>query len=162
MYGSFIPYSPLSRADQDRARREWRLRQDAIDNSLIEPGEKVVSWSSIRKEAKHQRREKRRGLTSTGFCWDDVLDTYGHRCGLCQSSKRFLTVGHIIPLSKGVGCHQWNIRPECHRCNNQKGDMLDSECDVGRVEGRTLFSGPDVQTINLVQLARLGLISKPR
>lgn len=91
------------------------------------------------KEDKHRLRELQRGRVSTGFDWELVLAIYGERCALCRAGGK-MTVDHIIPLSRGGGNWQFNIRPLCDPCNTEKGSQLDAEYPGGRVVGHTDWS----------------------
>ena len=72
----------------------------------------------------HTRRSRKAG--AAGFHDFAVsLEIYGHRCALCGDAESKLTVGHIIPLSRGGSNWQFNIRPECKPCNSSKKDRLD-------------------------------------
>lgn len=73
------------------------------------------------------KRGRRRGAPGF-FDWSLALELYGHRCAICGDSEPGLTVGHIIPLSRGGSNWQFNIRPECKSCNSRKGRKLDQEC----------------------------------
>lgn len=47
-------------------------------------------------------------------------------CALCGSTDA-LTLDHIVPFSRGGTNLLGNVRLLCHRCNQSKRDMLDSE-----------------------------------
>mmetsp|Transcript_16846 Transcript_16846/g.38080 ORF Transcript_16846/g.38080 Transcript_16846/m.38080 type:complete len:284 (+) Transcript_16846:229-1080(+) len=46
-----------------------------------------------------------------------------HECQYC-SSKKNLTLDHVIPTSKGGGTTWDNLVAACNKCNQQKGDKL--------------------------------------
>jgi len=112
------------RAQLDRDRKAYRLALDARMNGT----------ASTDKAEKHERRERQLGRMSTGFDWQQALKLYGYRCAFCGVDERDadLTVDHIIPLSRGGGNWQWNIRPLCEPCNTTKGSQLDIEFPLGR------------------------------
>ena len=110
------------RARLDRERRAYRLKLDTELNGPARAGGK---------EEKHMARERALGRVSAGFSWDLALDIYGHRCAFC-GTEEFLTVDHIVPLSRGGSNWQWNIRPLCELCNAAKGSQLDAEFPLGR------------------------------
>ena len=114
----------------DRARRAYRLKLDAETAGPTDRN--GMPLRAEQKQAKHMAREAREGRTSTGFDWLRALETYGHRCALCGTDDEALTVDHIIPIARGGGNWQWNIRPLCSPCNGEKGDRLDLEYARGR------------------------------
>lgn len=78
------------------------------------------------RRARNARRARKCG--AAGFHdFAASLEIYGDKCALCGDAEAKLTVGHIIPLSKGGSNWQWNIRPECASCNCSKGTKLDEE-----------------------------------
>lgn len=51
--------------------------------------------------------------------WRDIKAAYGQRCAYCKK-RRFLTMDHVIPLSKGGSHTASNIVPACGSCNSKK------------------------------------------
>lgn len=119
----------------DRERRAYRLELDAAANG-VRPARAVdchgLPMRGDEKEAKHMARERREGRTSTGFDWEQALRDYGHQCAFCGVHDEPLTVDHIVPISRGGGNWQWNVRPLCAPCNGNKGSRLDAEFPAGR------------------------------
>lgn len=82
------------------------------------------------KESLRRAKQARRARNSGAAGFHDfkfALEVYGHRCALCGDAESKLTVGHIIPLSRGGSNWQWNIRPECNSCNCSKQYRMDEE-----------------------------------
>ena len=96
--------------------------------------------ASAKRSAENRREEvreyqriyqaKRRAAWDKSFDWDVALGIYGHKCAICGQEGVGLTVGHIIPVSRGGAGAQWNIRPECLPCNKSKFTRLDCEMEV--------------------------------
>ena len=47
----------------------------------------------------------------------------GHRCKKCGSTNN-LEIDHIIPISKGGKSSSDNLQTLCHRCNQNKGNII--------------------------------------
>ena len=59
----------------------------------------------------------------------EVLRRDKHTCQYCGSTK-FLTLDHVIPVSKG-GQHTWdNIVTACEKCNNSKGNRTPQQANM--------------------------------
>lgn len=55
-----------------------------------------------------------------------------HTCQYCgkKSAEKFLTIDHVIPLSRG-GRHDWiNVVTACAKCNNKKGSQTPDEAHM--------------------------------
>lgn len=128
---------PDERTALDRARRRERMAQDARDNA---PALKLTG----KKEEKNLQRERRRGRMSTGFNWEEALRVYGVWCAFCGCDDEQMTVDHIIPLSRGGGNWQWNVRPLCASCNSMKGNQLDAEYPQGRCAGTSTWQKSEI------------------
>lgn len=83
----------------------------------------------VRKYQRDYQCKRRAKLKGGDFDFDIALQLYGDSCGICGEKSDDLTVGHIIPVARGGGNHQWNIRPECPKCNRVKWKHLD--CELG-------------------------------
>ena len=53
----------------------------------------------------------------------------GHKCGYC-SSKKDLTLDHILPKSRGGGNTWKNLVTCCKKCNNAKDDKTPEEAGM--------------------------------
>lgn len=53
--------------------------------------------------------------------WDQLLETYDHKCLSCKKDDVLLTQDHVVPLSKGGPNTIDNIQPLCGPCNSRKG-----------------------------------------
>jgi len=49
-------------------------------------------------------------------------------CAYCGKKGKNMTIDHVIPSSKGGKTNFENCVTACKSCNNNKGDMLPSEC----------------------------------
>lgn len=54
--------------------------------------------------------------------WEDILELYDHTCLCCKRKEPeiYLTVDHVIPLSRGGSNYISNIQPLCIECNKSK------------------------------------------
>jgi 5-methylcytosine-specific restriction endonuclease McrA len=77
--------------------------------------------------SKHRRNYEARRLSAEGDYtqadWDAIVDRQGGRCIDCRVSAK-LTVGHLIPLSRGGSNHPSNIAGQCKSCNCKQGTRI--------------------------------------
>jgi hypothetical protein len=60
-----------------------------------------------------------------------IFSRDGWSCVYCGSStKKTLTVDHVIPVSRGGGNTWSNLVTACSKCNSAKGDKLLEECSI--------------------------------
>jgi 5-methylcytosine-specific restriction endonuclease McrA len=59
---------------------------------------------------------------------EEVFERDGRKCNWCSSRKN-LTLDHIIPRSRGGGHHLENLQCLCQPCNEAKGDKMPYELD---------------------------------
>ena len=59
--------------------------------------------------------------------WQQVLDSYGHRCAYCGVKSDHLTVDHVIPVARGGQDTMANVVPACQHCNCSKGAKTPEE-----------------------------------
>jgi hypothetical protein len=70
------------------------------------------------------RKHRKSGTTSPH---NTLRERDGAQCFYChrpQSRRRFLTIDHVVPKSKGGSNKLKNCVLACHRCNNEKDDLL--------------------------------------
>lgn len=91
---------------------------------------------------KHRYRARANGTAQVPYDFDAVCDGYRNdggnvTCGTCgaviwpyrrRKSKRFsdrkLTVGHIVPISRGGPDVVFNVFPQCLKCNRIQADRI--------------------------------------
>ena len=62
--------------------------------------------------------------------WEELKDRHNNRCAECGKSepfnqyRKYLTIDHIIPLSKNGTNYISNIQPLCFVCNSVKKDKV--------------------------------------
>jgi len=71
--------------------------------------------SCVRCGKDHRRLIKGKGRGKNNFHWDLYSDDL----------KSFITVGHIIPKSRGGEFKMKNLRPLCYNCNASDGNKFD-------------------------------------
>jgi len=60
--------------------------------------------------------------------WENLKKEYNYKCAICKNTepfnqfRKYLTIDHIIPLSKGGTNYITNIQPLCFVCNSIKKD----------------------------------------
>lgn len=77
----------------------------------------------------HQFAEAKRRATKanapindlTRVQWEEIKQSYHHRCVYCRKKPSRLTKDHLTPLSKGGSHTKSNIVPACGSCNSRKG-----------------------------------------
>ena len=52
--------------------------------------------------------------------WEDIKNTFNHRCAYCKRKMKRLTMDHITPLIKGGSHTMQNVVPACKSCNSKK------------------------------------------
>lgn len=57
--------------------------------------------------------------------WGRMVDACNDTCPACQSPNAFITLDHIIPLSRGGRLELSNMRPICKPCNSRKRDRME-------------------------------------
>ena len=55
--------------------------------------------------------------------WNKIKENFGNKCAICRESK-FLTIDHIIPLSRKGSNFKENIQPLCRNCNSRKHNKI--------------------------------------
>ena len=91
------------------------------------------------KEKNHQRKAllKGSGGKYTLAEWQLLCDWFGNTCLAC-GEKTFLTVDHVVPITKGGPNTIDNLQPLCNPCNNRKKtkttDYRPRECLIAFME----------------------------
>lgn len=122
----------------DRRMRDLRTMGWVIDNYKMNPSltpdEYLVRSIGIRVDLGEKAPAARR--TISGARRRRILDRDAHRCQSCgavagapfwDAPERIatLTIGHIIPVARGGGDEDNNLRAECQRCNDEARDNSD-------------------------------------
>lgn len=93
-----------------RRMRRWRQknRRRATIQSII---------------ANHRVRARRAGLlaTLTVAEWMTLVEQCGYRCLACGDQPDTLSIGHVIPHSRGGPLTRDNVQPLCMPCNRAQG-----------------------------------------
>jgi len=86
-------------------------------------GKQVHSVSQ--RNRKYLKRSNKDGITKKQ--WEDILRKYNHQCVYCGVNEttlnilgKYITMDHVIPLSKGGEHCANNIVPACAVCNSKK------------------------------------------
>lgn len=71
-------------------------------------------------------RAKRLGLAGriTVEGWLAIYHRFDGRCAVCGSNE-YISIDHILPLSKGGDNTEDNLQPLCRDCNLSKRDQLE-------------------------------------
>jgi 5-methylcytosine-specific restriction endonuclease McrA len=114
------------------AEREWyrayrathKERRILLDSLRTKNKEKIHTYSV---RYRTRRLEAENTLTQTQF--DNTLAYFGYRCAYCLVDlrtlpKKYRSVDHLQPVSRGGGNTQENTVPCCSYCNSRKGARL--------------------------------------
>jgi len=93
----------------------------------------------VGKEEINREKEKARRLRESAW-WKRKIEK-----GICHYCHRnvgraFLTMDHVVPLSRGGKSSKGNIVPSCKECNNKKKYLLPIEWEEYL---QTLSEGPE-------------------
>ncbi|MBN1105452.1 MAG: HNH endonuclease [Deltaproteobacteria bacterium] len=104
----------------DRARRrgrtEVRAKKGKLASELDVPREEEVS----------REKEKARVLRRSAWWTRKVSEGVCHYCRRKVGSA-YLTMDHVVPLSRGGKSRKGNLVPSCKECNNRKKSLLPLE-----------------------------------
>jgi 5-methylcytosine-specific restriction endonuclease McrA len=117
-----------------RAKGKCRRHYNAMLRA--EGREKPQEWSEVRQENRERRRARMMGVyvgpKAPRF---KIADRDGWCCGLCgghiprvvrHGHPLYLTIDHIVPLSRGGEHSPSNVQAAHATCNYTKGDRLDT------------------------------------
>lgn len=117
------PCEACGKAFQPRSKRGRFCCSDCRINA--QPKE----WTDAKRTAYHRRRALKRAGRADRISPKVVFERDGWRCQICGCKvnrkakwphKRYPTLDHILPLSKG-GLHVWeNVQCACYACNMAK------------------------------------------
>jgi 5-methylcytosine-specific restriction endonuclease McrA len=133
-----IPCEPCREA----MKAHWKLQRQERNSEI-----NVLRRAWRKRQAlEHNRSSSRRRARSLGvevgyYTDQDVIDTYGSDCHICNQPIDFnaprqcgkdgweygLQIDHLMPLSKGGPDTLENARPSHGYCNNKKNASLDYE-----------------------------------
>lgn len=86
---------------------------------LLDQG--FISDEEIRRE-----KEKARSLRKSAWWMRKIQKGVCHYCN-SKVGKAYLTMDHVVPLSRGGKSRKGNIVPACKECNNKKKYLLPIE-----------------------------------
>ena len=133
----------------DRRMRDLREIGWTIDNykmnPSLRPDEYLVRTIGVRidlGEVAPKSSTTRRSIT--GAKRRNIFDRDGNTCQVCFTAggaefadapgrRATLTIGHIIPVARGGGDDDDNLRTECQRCNDESRDATRNPPDLGEV-----------------------------
>jgi 5-methylcytosine-specific restriction endonuclease McrA len=101
-------------------------------------------WSQNNPEKLQTKKHKRRALKKsslgsfTSDQWKKLVQSHNGRCIDCNASG-VMTVGHLVPLSKGGSNWIGNIKPQCVSCNSKQGSKVHPKAVLSlfdKVEGK--------------------------
>ncbi|AOY60565.1 HNH endonuclease [Desulfococcus multivorans] len=90
----------------------------------IDPFAAHLEDSDIRRE-----RRKAREIRSSQWWKRQLAKGRCHYCGSAVAPK-YLTMDHIVPISRGGRSTKGNVVPACKACNNRKKQLLPMEWDA--------------------------------
>ncbi|MBK4348258.1 HNH endonuclease [Lacisediminihabitans changchengi] len=123
-------------AQADRRMRDLRTMGWKIDNYKMNPSllpdEYLIRAIGTRVDLGAKAPVSRKSIS--GPKRRRIIERDGHACQVCGSAAgaefadaagRFamLSIGHIIPVARGGGDEDDNLRAECQRCNDESRDV---------------------------------------
>ena len=120
----------------EKSRKYWHTRVDKEAYNEARQARRVERyWSDLEfrekrlRESRHStktRKARLRGAEGSYSLreWEELCEKYNYtclRCGL-SGSDVYLTVDHVIPVSKGGTNTIENIQPLCGSCNSKKNN----------------------------------------
>lgn len=133
-------------AQADRRMRDLRSMGWVIDNykinSNLSPDQYLLRTIGTRVDLGEKAEGQRK--TVTGAKRRRILDRDAHVCQSCFTAggeefadapgrRATLTIGHIIPVTRGGSDEEGNLRAECQRCNDEARDNTDNPPDPDEV-----------------------------
>lgn len=126
-----IAHKTAQKRRQSGKEQAWRQRHLETYPEKRKQAYQAVRRSRAKKPAYYRaldrtNKQKRRAAIGrfTPTEWRRMLVLYGNCCAYCGRHRDYLTMDHVIPISKG-GVHSWdNIVPACHFCNSRKGASI--------------------------------------
>lgn len=79
--------------------------------------------SAMRLNANAKRRAQKHTGKVSASDWAKIKGAANYRCHYCKK-KKYLTMDHVTPLSKGGHHVSSNIVPACQSCNSSKGNKI--------------------------------------
>lgn len=77
-------------------------------------------WYRLNEEASHGYFKSKKAEISESDRWE-IWERDNFTCNRC-GSRKFLTIDHIIPESKGGLSEKSNYQTLCRKCNTKKGN----------------------------------------
>ena len=87
-----------------------------------------ITYDIITEQDIKREREKARRLRQTAWWMRKIQKGVCHYC-LCSVGRAYLTMDHLVPLSRGGKSRKGNIVPCCKECNSKKKYLLPVEWD---------------------------------
>lgn len=84
---------------------------------------KINNPDAVRVMVHRRRAAYKAGGHLSAAQWRGICEGQDHKCFDCGEAKP-LTIGHIVPLSKGGGNHAENIIAQCQSCNSKQGRQI--------------------------------------
>ncbi|MBY4383977.1 HNH endonuclease [Rhodococcus fascians] len=111
-------------------------------NPNLMPDEYLIKKIGVRIDLVEKRPPTRKGIG--GPQRRRILERDGHACQVCGAAagmpfvdeptrKAQMTMGHIIPVSRGGTDEDSNLRTECQRCNDEARNVTQNPSDPDHV-----------------------------
>jgi 5-methylcytosine-specific restriction endonuclease McrA len=143
----YIPHPRQILAKEERLRNDRKSKQNWYELNKEKANRRIQEWKNRNREhcretnrlwiknnpekardnsrlQAHRRRCRINGKV-TIIEWQQILSRLGNKCLACycaaeETKEGYLTIDHIIPLSKGGQNSINNIQPLCKTCNLRK------------------------------------------
>lgn len=158
--------SQADRRMRDLREIGWKM-DNYKDNPRLRPDQYLLVTIGVRvhEGEKAERDAGRRAVT--GAKRRRILDRDGNTCQVCFTAgggeffdapgrTARLTIGHIIPVARGGGDEDDNLRTECQRCNEDARDLTSNPPDLGEIKMRVRSIGGRKDKAELFQWMQRG------
>ncbi len=114
----------------------WRRYREAHGKQLAENSrrwyransEKAKEWASrwrksnLKRDCERvqRRRARKKGATIKPVDEAAIYERDGHMCMYCGTTRRKLTIDHVVPLASGGSHREDNLVVACGSCNSSK------------------------------------------
>jgi hypothetical protein len=162
--------SQADRRMRDLREIGWKI-DNYKDNPRLRPDQYLLQTIGVKVHdgEKPDRDLGRKAIT--GAKRRRVLDRDGNTCQVCFTpggAEYFdapgrvarLTIGHILPVARGGGDEDTNLRAECQRCNEDARDLTVNPPDLGEIKMRVRSVGGRKDKAELFQWMQRG--SRPQ
>lgn len=118
-------YQINNRERVNLSNKKWANKNREACKQAVARWAKSERYAPSRAATVHKRRLALKSSLAhfTAEEWISLVSKQKSKCFDC-GKKRKLTVGHLVPISKGGSNHILNIRAQCQSCNSKQGSKI--------------------------------------